>query len=109
MFLGPLFFNRIHPDLRPGPGFNPEKWLETLQNLITRFHPRTIVPGEGDLTNEGDLSVFIDYLKALMNPNIEFSYCRQNYDWSEIPSATSLEENFNILRGKSRTVTTLRG
>lgn len=108
LFLGPLFYNRIHPIVRFGEDLNPEKWIRTLRELMSRFKPEIIVPGEGDLANADDVEQFISYLVALTDTAVEFSYCRERFDWAEIPSLTSLEENFDMLRSRKKTHTTLR-
>jgi hypothetical protein len=51
--------------------------------------------------------MFISYLRDLSDPAVEFSRCRELYDWLEIPSHTSLEENFDLLREQKRTHATL--
>ena len=100
LFLGPLFFNRIHPVLYPDRGMDIGRWTEQVEALLARFHPRTVVPAEGDTGSVEDVRAFLAYLKALTDPEVEFSYCRKNYDWPEIPGTTSLEENFDLLREK---------
>lgn len=107
LFLGPLFYNRLHPILRPGKGFSPEGWIRALENIVVRFQPKIIVPAEGDLAGGADLILFISYLKDLTDPKTEFSDCRRKYDWAEIPSYTSLEENFDLLHEKVKSHTTL--
>ena len=61
----------------------------------------------GATTAAGNAERFAAYLAALTNHDIEFAECRRDYDWIEIPSATSLEENFDILRGNEKVITTL--
>jgi glyoxylase-like metal-dependent hydrolase (beta-lactamase superfamily II) len=100
LFAGPLFYNHMQPVLRAGPGLKPCEWVRTLEELLARFQPRHVVPAEGDLGTEEDVREFIAYLKALSDPEVEFSYCRSNFDWPEIPGTTSLEENFDLVRGE---------
>ncbi len=105
LFLGGLFYNRIHPFLRPLDGMNVANWIRNLDALMGRFQPETIIPAEGDLAGPAELKEFVDYLKALSNPKIEFSDCRKTYDWLEIPGQTSLEENFDLLRENIKSFT----
>lgn len=105
LFLGGLFYNHIHPFLRPQDGMNVSKWIRNLEALIARFQPETIIPAEGDVATTAQLKDFISYLKALSDPKIEFSECRRTYDWLEIPGQTSLEENFDLLRENIRSFT----
>jgi glyoxylase-like metal-dependent hydrolase (beta-lactamase superfamily II) len=108
VFLGPLFYNRVHPILRPGNSLKPDEWIKTLEEMLERFsQAKVFVPAEGDVGSREDVVEFIGYLKDLRNPAIEFAKCREKYDWPEIPSYTSLEENFDFLREKQRSHTTL--
>jgi len=107
LFLGPLFFNRIHPILRADADLSVKRWTEVVDGLLKRFQPRVIVPAEGDIGSETDVRNFLNYLRDLADPAVEFSYCRKTYDWPEIPSYTSLEENFDQLRQNIKTHTTL--
>lgn len=108
LFLGPLFYNRVHPILRAHEGLDVAGWIAKLESLTERFREvETFVPAEGDVANHDDVLEFIGYLRDLSNPEIEFAECRQRYDWPEIPSMTSLEENFDLLREKKRSHTTL--
>jgi hypothetical protein len=107
MMFGSLFVNRIHPQLKMGVSIRSGKWLATLEELLTRFSPQVCIPSEGDAGDASDVREFMRYLKALTDPSIEFSYCRKNFDWMEIPSATSLEENFDILRRNVKTHTSM--
>lgn len=100
LFLGPAFYNAIHPVL--SLDVDLKVWTTTLEKLLERFSPKVVVPGEGDLSNPEGVHRFVAYLKDLADPAVEFSYCRQNYDWMEIPNTTSLEENFEILRRSAR-------
>lgn len=108
MMFGPLFTNRIHPVLQHGVSLRVEAWISRLENLLERFQPKICVPAEGDVGTADDVREFIRYLRALTDANVEFSYCRKNFDWMEIPSATSLEENFDVLRRNLKTHTSLR-
>ncbi len=106
-FMGGLFYNQIHPILRIQDGMDILKWKKTLSHYINNYPDYQFVPAEGELADVKDLQLFLDYLDALTNPEIEFSYCRENYDWMEIPSQTSLEENFDLLRGIAKNFITL--
>lgn len=108
MMFGALFSNRIHPLLKIGVASRAEKWIATLEELLARYKPQACVPGEGEIGSAEDVREFVRYLRALTDPAVEFSYCRQNFDWMEIPSATSLEENFDLLRRNVKTHTSLR-
>jgi hypothetical protein len=104
MFLGALFYNHIQPVLRIGPHFDVGVWIESLEGLLERFKPKTVIPAEGDPGTIEDVQTFISYLRDLSDPKIEFRECRSKYNWPEIPSYTSLEENFDLIRGvKSHT------
>ncbi len=103
MMFGSLFVNRIHPVLQMGVATRVERWISVLEELLQRFSPRVCVPGEGFFGDAGDVREFIRYLRSLSDPNVEFSFCRQNFDWMEIPRFTSLEENFDILRRNVKT------
>ncbi len=105
LFLGALFFNGIHPILRSHNGMNVGNWIRNLESLYSRFQPLKIVPAEGDLASPEELKKFIAYLKALSDPMVEFSECRKNFDWIEIPGQTSLEENFDLLRENIKSFT----
>ncbi len=105
LFLGALFFNHIHPILRPLEGMNVSNWIRNLEKLQERFKPELIIPAEGDPANAQEFKDFISYLKALSDPQIEFSECRKIYDWIEIPGQTSLEENFDLLRENIKSFT----
>ncbi len=107
MMLGSLFSNRIHPQLYFGAAARAKHWIETLEMLMLKYAPAVVVPGEGQMGSIGDVQEFVRYLKALTDPNVDFSYCRENFDWTEIPSATSLEENFDILRRNVKTHTSM--
>lgn len=101
LFLGPLFYNRIHPVLRAGSALQPQEWIRRLDELLMRFpEARLFVPAEGDIGTRDDVREFVAYLRALTDPEVEFSVCRQRFDWPEIPSCTSLEENFDLLRAR---------
>ncbi len=108
LFLGPLFFNHIHPVVSDESARRVPLWIETLENLLARFQPRIIVPAEGEVAGVEEVRDFIAYLRDLTNPEVEFQTCRQKYDWQEIPSYTSLEENFDLLHDQNKTHTTLR-
>lgn len=90
----------MHPPLRMSAGMNMQRWRQVLPELMARFQPRTIVPAEGDLATAADVHEFEQYLSDLSDEKVEFNHCRQKYDWMEIPSQTSLEENFDLLRGR---------
>ncbi len=107
MMFGSLFVNRIHPQLKAGVSPRVSKWVATLEELLARFSPAVCVPGEGVLGSAQDVHEFIRYLKSMTDPNVEFSFCRKNFDWMEIPSATSLEENFDTLRLNLKTFTSM--
>lgn len=107
MMFGALFNNRIHPQLKAGVAARAEAWIATLERLLAVYQPRICVPGEGELGTADDVREFVRYLRALKDPGVEFSYCRQNFDWIEIPSTTSLEENFDLLRRNVKTHTSL--
>lgn len=108
LFLGPLFYNRIHPILRAGSGLQPEKWIRTLDELLMRFpQAKIFIPAEGDLGTQDDVREFVSYLRSFTDSEVEFSSCRANFDWPEIPSYTSLEENFDLLREKVKSHTSL--
>lgn len=99
LFLGGLFFNNIHPVMDIKRGKNIPKWIATLKMLLKRFpEAETVVPHEGDLCGHQGVQKFIDYLTTLSDATIEFSFCRENFDWVEIPGHTSLEENFDHCR-----------
>lgn len=104
-FAGALYFNRIHPVLHSG--FDVERWKERLAFLLDRFHPKWVIPAEGDSGAESGAREFLAYLRDLTDPTVEFATCRSRYDWTEIPGHTSLEENFDLLREKKKTFTTL--
>jgi hypothetical protein len=113
LFLGPLFYNGIHPIL-VSQGLDAravsesiESWIGQVEFLLEKFNPKSVVPGEGDLTSREGVQNFFAYLRALSDPAVEFSYCRQNFNWAEIPRYTSLEENFELLRSHRRTHTSL--
>ena len=108
MMFGSLFVNRIHPQLKTGVSPRVSKWVATLQELLARFSPVVCVPGEGEFGTADDVHEFIRYLKTLTDPALDFSFCRKNFDWMEIPSATSLEENFDTLRLNVKTHTSIR-
>lgn len=108
LFLGALFFNGIHPVLHPQIRFNVVNWITQLRTLLDRFQPKVIVGAEGALATRADVEKFISYLEALTNESVEFQDCRKNFDWIEIPSHTSLEENFDLLREKVKRHTTLQ-
>ncbi len=107
MMFGSLFSNRIHPELFHGAALRAQKWIATLEHLLQRFSPQICVPGEGEFGSADEVREFVRYLKCLTDPAVEFSFCRKNFDWIEIPSATSLEENFDILRRNVKTHTSL--
>jgi glyoxylase-like metal-dependent hydrolase (beta-lactamase superfamily II) len=107
LFLGGLFYNRIHPILRQGVGPRIDTWIQCLSGLLDRFQPKFLVPAEGEIGTIEDARLFISYLRDLTDASVEFSRCRELYDWLEIPSHTSLEENFDLLREHRRTHTTL--
>ena len=107
MMFGALFNNRIHPELSMGVASRGAHWIAALEELIAKYSPRVCVPGEGEFGTMAEVREFIRYLSSLMDPSVEFSYCRQNFDWHEIPSATSLEENYDILRRDVKTHTSL--
>ncbi len=107
LILGGMFYNRIHPVIHPGLGFDVDSWVRQLGELVGRFKPDRILPAEGDWGKAVDVDLFARYLTDLTNPEVEFQYCRKNYDWIEIPSYTSLEENFDLLREKKKNHTTL--
>jgi hypothetical protein len=107
LFLGSLFFNRIQPVITPGNGLDSRNWVETLTTIVNRLSAKIIVPGEGDLASSEDVALFVAYLKDMTDAAVEFSHCRKNYDWMEIPRHTSLEENFDILRDQKKSHTTL--
>lgn len=100
VFLGPLFFNRIHPPL--SRSCEIKAWASHLEALATQRPDAKFVPAEGDIGNADDLREFARYLRDLSNHDIEFSACRARYDWREIVGITSLEENFELLRQRSR-------
>ena len=105
LFTGALFFNRLHPVIRAG--VDAQDWITKLQKVANRFSPRIVVPAEGDLANSADVVLFLSYLRDLTNTAVEFSTCRERYDWPEIPNTTSLEENFDLLRARRKTHTSL--
>lgn len=108
MMFGSLFYNRIHPPLVNGVASRSASWIAAVENLLETYSPSICLPGEGTIGTQDDVREFVRYLKALTNPSVEFSECRRDFDWTEIPSATSLEENFDILRGNAKTHTSLR-
>ncbi len=105
LFLGALFYNRIHPVLHPHDGMNVQNWIRNLEALLLRFQPLHIVPAEGEIAEPQALTEFISYLKSLSDPKVEFLDCRKNFDWIEIPGQTSLEENFDLLRENIKSFT----
>lgn len=107
LVLGGMFYNRIHPVVHPGLGFDVDSWVRQLRSLLERFKPEQVLPAEGDWGKIPDVELFARYLTDLTDPGVEFQYCRKNYDWIEIPSYTSLEENFDLLREKKKSHTTL--
>jgi glyoxylase-like metal-dependent hydrolase (beta-lactamase superfamily II) len=107
LFAGALFYNHLQPVLRVGPGLNPAQWIAKLEMVLNRFSPARVVPGEGDVGSCEDAREFLDYLRALTNPEVEFRECRAKYDWPEIRGFTSLEENFDLLRSKTKSYTSL--
>jgi glyoxylase-like metal-dependent hydrolase (beta-lactamase superfamily II) len=107
LFMGALFYNQIHPILRVGKGLQPQVWIRNFSMLMERFKPKTVIPAEGDLASFEDAQKFLNYLKDLTDSSVEFSQCRAKYDWPEIPSYTSLEENFDLLRDQIKSHTTL--
>lgn len=108
VFLGALFYNRVHPILRAGPNLKPLEWIRALEEVLERFsYAKTFIPAEGDVGSREDVHDFVSYLKDLINPEVSFAHCRERYDWPEIPSYTSLEENFDFLRERIKSHTTL--
>ena len=105
LFLGALFYNHIHPVLKPLDGMNVSNWIRNLDSLMSRFQALQIIPAEGDIGDSAAMNEFISYLKALSDPGVEFSECRKTYDWIEIPGQTSLEENFDLLRENIKSFT----
>ena len=98
LFMGGLFYNNIHPIFDRHRGVNFSQWKSYLENICKKYPSQTIVPHEGDLCGPSELNSFSQYLGALSDPSTEFSFCRQNFDWREIPGYTSLEENFDFVR-----------
>ncbi len=98
LFAGALFYNRIHPILRPD--LDVALWINKFDSLLKRLNPTKIVPAEGDVASREEAEKFLDYLRDLTDTRLDFSTCRKLYDWPEIPSCTSLEENFDFLRLK---------
>ncbi len=107
VFLGGLFYNQIHPVLRIQEGMDVRNWIAQLEKIVAAYADYQFIPIEGEVATSTELQLFIDYLKALINPEVEFSYCRKNFDWMEIPSHTSLEENFDLLRGIAKNFVSL--
>lgn len=107
LLAGPLFSNFTHPLLHPEQGLVIENWLRVWSEVLERFKPKTILPCDGQPASLEEAQGFLRYLRDLTDPSIEFSQCRAMYDWPEIPSCSSLEENFDLLREKKKTFTTL--
>ena len=97
LFLGGLFFHRLHPPLHSG--VDTLAWRAELERLLKIYNPEMIIPGEGAPATVDGVRDFISYLADLSDPNVDFARCRSLYDWAEIPGYTSLEENFELLRG----------
>lgn len=106
LFAGGLFYNRIHPPLHGGLQVDIDAWIQAIEGLLSRFRPKFIVPAEGDLGTIADVREFAEYLRTLRDPSVEFQDCRKKFDWTEIPSYTSLEENFDLVRERVKTHTT---
>ena len=102
LMLGGLFYNELHPPLNSQRGLSAKKWVRFLRNLSSQFPEeiKTLVPHEGDLCGIGKVESFVSYLEKLSDPSVEFAQCRKVFDWKEIPSHTSLEENFDFLRSR---------
>lgn len=96
--LGELFYNKVHPEFRPDLGLNIKNWINNLSTIEQRFSEYHIYPGEGDLAGNEELKDFIDYLKAMSNEKLDFSYMRKHFDWKEVEAYTSLEDNFDTIR-----------
>ena len=107
LFLGAVYYNGIHPPLKVESAQRANIWMAQLETLLSRFPAKIVVPGEGDIGTLENAHRFLAYMRALSSPAVEFSECRRDYDWIEIPSATSLEENFDLLRGNAKSHTTL--
>ncbi len=107
MMFGALFYNRVHPELAVGASAKVLQWIKSLEMLMETFQPAVCVPAEGDIGTVADVREFIRYLKTLTDDRADFSYCRENFDWTEIPSTTSLEENYDTLRRNKKTHTSL--
>jgi len=105
LFSGGLIYNKIHPSLPRSKNINLEGWVEALKNLM-RQEPFTqvqwVVPQEGDIDSQVIIKTMIQYLQSLGSHEVEFSYCREHFDWSEIPGHSSLEENFDHLRNLNK-------
>lgn len=103
LFSGPLVFNRIHPPLPSTPHWEVNSWIESLSSLQenTVFQNlQWVVPQEGDIGDKSLIPQFVDYIKDLSDPDVEFSFCREHYDWMEVAGYTSLEENFQKMRSR---------
>jgi len=103
LFLGGLFFNEIHPLLEPGVRHRVNAWVESLHFVLNQFSAERFIPAEGPVADREGVENFIRYLKTLSDPNFDFRYCREHFDWREIPGTTSLEENFELIRHGSET------
>jgi hypothetical protein len=106
LMLGPAFFNHVHPKLQPG--LNIGAWTAGLLDLLVRFPADVVLAAEGDIATAKEVREFTSYLKALADPQTEFSECRKSYDWMEIPGTTSLEENFDLLRKNTSEYITIK-
>lgn len=107
VFMGPLFYNKIHPLLKIKEGLSVVGWINAIKKITTLYPTATYIPKEGSLGKLEDIKIFEQYLIDLSNPEVEFSHCRENYDWIEIPQITSLEENFDLIRSNVKNYVTI--
>ena len=98
-FMGPLFYSRLHPVLRHPQHIRVAEWIQALRDYAQQHADWRFIPGEGAMTGVSAVLDFADYLETLADPSKEFAYCRKHFDWPEIMGYTSLEENFDILKG----------
>jgi hypothetical protein len=99
---GPLFYRHLHPALRYRSEVSPRRWAQELESSQNLDWVKTAVPGEGVAGDARELDIFLNYIKTLSTDGVEFSNCRAQFDWPEIPSFTSLEENFDLLQVAGR-------
>lgn len=104
LLLGDLFYNRVFPIFKGYAQVDVQSWIALLENILSRYQPAQIIPGEGEIATANDVATFTQFLNdmsrgsATASSSAAFAAFAEKYPWENIEGLSSLVDSLNFFK-----------